>query len=193
VTKRLQRLFDFTICVWLLSWFALYLEIFRYHHVVPSRMFSVLWPTADTAAKPGGFVRSVVACSLLAPLLLMLSILVRSGRRSADLRAAPTAVSSLAAAFAMLGLTMALLGALNQIIRKPPMAFDLTMREGNGGFFVIGAALFAAGAFFRYRATKEQSRLGERGFLPALFTFLRTKRIRFRSAVTAMPLIRQRH
>lgn len=152
MTKRLHQLYDATICAWLLSWFALYLEIFRYRHVIPSRIFSVLWPAADAAAKPGGFVRTVVACSALAPLVfLLLWIFVLSGKRSANARAALSTASSLAGALAMLGLTMVVFGAANQIIRKPPIALDLTMREGNGGFVVLGTALFAIGAFWRYR------------------------------------------
>ncbi len=160
MTKRLQQLFDVTMCSGLLSWFALYLEIFRYHHVIPSRLFSVLWPTADEAAKPGGFVRTLVAGSVLVPLvLLMLAILLRSSKRPADPYSTMTAFNSLAAGLAMLGLTMAAFGALNQTIRNPPIAFDLTMRQGNGGSVVLGTALFAAGIFFRHRTTKKQSRL----------------------------------
>lgn len=34
---------------------------------------------------------------------------------------------------------------LNQLIRRPPLTVDLTLRTGNGGFVVLGAALAAAG------------------------------------------------
>ena len=157
MTKRLQWLNEVVICTWLLSWFALYLEIFRYRHVVPSRIVSVLWPVAnDAAARPGGFVRTVMGCSALPPLVfLTLSVWVRFSKRSVNTLAALAAASSLAAALAMLGLTMVVLGVLNQIIRKPPIVVDLTMREGNGGFVVLGAGLLAAGMFFRSLTTKE--------------------------------------
>jgi len=156
--KRLQQLYDLAICTWLLSWFALYLEMFRYRHVVASRMISVLWPVANAAAKPGGFVRTVVACSALAPLAFVaLSVRVRSGKWPATVRAAQNVAGSLARALAILGLIMVVLGSLNQIIRQPPIVVDLTMREGNGGFVVLGTALLAVGVFFRYRTTKEQS------------------------------------
>ena len=156
MTKRLQWLNDVAICTWLLSWFALYLEIFRSRHVVSSRIVSVLWPVANAGAKPGGFVRAIVGCSVLAPVLfLTLSVWVRSGKRSANIRAAVTAASSLAGALAMLGLTIVVLGVLNQIIRQPPIVVDLTMREGNGGFVVLGTGLLAVGMFFRYFTTEE--------------------------------------
>jgi len=159
VTKRLQQLYDVAICTWVLSWFALYLEIFRYHHVVPVRMVSVLRPVANAGAKPGGFVRTVVACSALAPLVfLTLSVWVRSSNRSAYIRAALMAAVSLAGALAMLGLSMVVLGMLNQILQQPPIIVDLTMREGNGGFVVLGTVLLAVGVFFRYRTTKERLR-----------------------------------
>jgi hypothetical protein len=121
-------------------------------------MMSVLWPFANAAARPGGFVRTVVACSVLAPLALVaLSLRARSGKWPATVCAAPNAASSLAGALAILGLTMVVLGVLNQSIRQPPIVVDLTMREGNGGFVVLGAALLGVGVFFRYRTTKEQS------------------------------------
>ena len=155
MTKRLQQVYDVAVATWLLSWFALYLEIFRYRHVAPSRIVSVLWPVANAAAKPGGFVRTVVACSALAPLVfLAVSIWVWSGRRSANTRHAPTAVGSVARAVVMLGVTMLVLGVLNQIIRQTPIVADLTMQEGNGGFVVLGTVLLAVGMFLRHRLTK---------------------------------------
>lgn len=119
-------------------------------------MIRVLWPVANAAAKPGGFVRTVVTCSALAPLaFLALCVWVRSRKWPATVRAAPTASGSLADALAILGLTMVVLGVLNQIIRQPPIVVDLTMREGNGGFVVLGTALFAVGVSLRYLTTKE--------------------------------------
>lgn len=156
--KRLQQLYDVAICTWLLSWFALYLEIFRYRHVVASRMINVLWSVANADAKPGGFVRTVVACSALASLAFVaLSVWVQYGKWPTTVRAALSAAGSLAGALAMLGLTMMVLGLLNQIIRQPPIVVDLTMREGNGGFVVLGTALLVVGVSFRYRTTKEQA------------------------------------
>ena len=68
------------------------------------------------------------------------------------------AAVSLAGALAMLGLSMVVLGMLNQILQQPPIIVDLTMREGNGGFVVLGTVLLAVGVFFRYRTTKERLR-----------------------------------
>ena len=50
---------------------------------------------------------------------------------------------------------MVVLGVLNQIIRQPLIVVDLTMREGNGGFVVLGTALFSVGVSLRYLTAKE--------------------------------------
>jgi hypothetical protein len=50
----------------------------------------------------------------------------------------------------MLGAVMVALGGLNQAIRKPPFIVDFTMRDGNGGFVLVGAVLLAVGVFLPY-------------------------------------------
>ena len=87
--------------------------------------------------------------------MAFVALSVRSGKWPATVRAAQNDAGSLARALAILGLIMVVVGSLNQIIRQPPIVVDLTMREGNGGFVVLGTALFAVGVFFRYRTTKE--------------------------------------
>ncbi len=121
-------------------------------------MGSVLWPDANVAAKPGGFVRTVVACSVMAPLVsLTVSLWMRLRMRSANVGAALIAARSLAGALATLGATMAISGALNQIVRQPPLMMDLTMRAGNGGFVALEILLLAIGLSFRYHAMKEHA------------------------------------
>src|SRR5689334_23183985 len=68
--KVVRPLADVASGTWFLSWFAPYLEIYRYHHVVLSRIGDVLCPPANAAARPGGFLRTVVVCSVAAPLHL---------------------------------------------------------------------------------------------------------------------------
>jgi hypothetical protein len=50
---------------------------------------------------------------------------------------------------AVFGLAFAALGAINQLIRHPPVSVDLTLRNGNGEFVVLGLTLAIAGVVLR--------------------------------------------
>ena len=67
-----RRAIWFASVTWALGWFTLYLEIYRYRHVILGRMLDVFRPTtSDAAARPGVFVRAVVLCSILAPVVVV--------------------------------------------------------------------------------------------------------------------------
>jgi hypothetical protein len=122
--------------LWALSWLALYLEIVRYHHVSLTHLGGILW-TSGGGVQPGIFVRAVVVCSVLAPLCAaLLSV------RNAQARGSIPRVA-LAPLILGVGALVAVLGAVNQLVRRPPLGFDLTLRTGNGGFIVIGLVLVA--------------------------------------------------
>lgn len=146
---------------WFLSWFALYLEIFRWRHVTPAGMARVVWPAAAAADQPGGFVRVVVVCSAVAPLVFLTLVAaqrlrrIRPGRGARGAREA-TFVSS--GAVAVFGGALTALGAINQMVRRPPLVVDFTLQRGNGGFMVLGAALTAAGVLAHPRKRREASR-----------------------------------
>ena len=55
--------------LWVLSWSALYLEIYRWHHVTPSLHLSPPAPPpgTDIQARPGEFLIAVLGSSALAP------------------------------------------------------------------------------------------------------------------------------
>jgi hypothetical protein len=59
--------------LWLLSWFALYLEIYRWHHVTPSLHLSPPPPPpgTDIQALPGEFLIAVLGSSALAPVVFV--------------------------------------------------------------------------------------------------------------------------
>jgi hypothetical protein len=122
--------------LWVLAWFALYLEIVRYHHVALTRLDDILWPAAG-GAQPGAFVRAVVVSSVFAPVCAAL-LWIRTALSHGHLQIA------LIPLLLGVGAPMVLLGAVNQLVRRPPWAFDPTLRTGNGGFIVIGLALVAA-------------------------------------------------
>ena len=132
---------------WALSWFELYLEIYRYRHVAPPRALEFLAPplAVGAGAQAGGWLRTVLACSALAPGLFVVLAVWRRARRSAARPATPEPRFPLARAAGSFGLLLCATGALNQVIRRPPLAVDLTLRTGNGGFVVLGTALAAAG------------------------------------------------
>ena len=121
--------------LWALSWLGLYLEVVRYRHVTLRQLGDVLWPSAG-GAQPGGFVRSVVVCSLLLPICAALLWLGPKQSQVSKPQVAPIIVG--------VGALLIVLGAMNQVVRRPPLGFDLTLRTGNGGFIVIGLVLGAA-------------------------------------------------
>lgn len=153
MNRALQRVQWAVGVVWFLSWFELYLEFYRYRHVAPPRMLGLPAPAlaVGAGARPGGFLRTVLACSALAPVVFVALWLVRRARQ------APAGVVRLGAepAFPMawvvglFGLGLCVAGTINQLVRRPPITVDLTLRTGNGGFMVVGAALVLAGWVLR--------------------------------------------
>jgi hypothetical protein len=142
--------------VWILSWFELYLEIYRYHHVAPSLLLKpASWYTGSMHSRPGGWLRAVLTCSALAPPLYVFLLLGgRFQRRYGNdsRRARPDMPFPVARAAMAFGFMLCALGTINQLVRNPPMDVDLTMRKGNGGFIVIGLAVASVGAWLARRA-----------------------------------------
>jgi hypothetical protein len=137
---------------WFLSWFALYLEVVRYQHLVLSRLGDVISPPTSEPVGPGGFVRTVVICSVVTPAASALAYGWYRGQTA--IRRANNSNDSLpwwTAMLAVFGVGVALLGAVNQVIRKPPMIVDVTLRTGNGGFVVFGVSLALAAVMWRKR------------------------------------------
>jgi len=145
---------------WFLSWFALYFEIVRWHHVVSSRLVSVVWPTAGTADQPGAFVKTVVICSAVAPFVCLTFAAAQWKHRLPSERGAlgstePKFVG--AEGLAVFGTALSVLGAINQAVRHPPLVVDLTLQRGNGGFIVLGMALVAGGFLLQRRKRHDAS------------------------------------
>lgn len=144
--------------IWLLSWFGLYLEIYRYHHVTLGGMIDVLCPSSRSASVAGGFVRNVVLWSFLAPPLAAALHICRltnaRGRVSSHVSQRRSALPVLLVGSGMLQVA---LGMMNQVIRHPPFVVDLTLRTGNGGFVVIGLVFIAAGIAVHRRAPSCQN------------------------------------
>jgi hypothetical protein len=136
----------------ILSWFGLYLEIFRYHHLVLSQIGRVAWPSETAGPRPGGFLRSVIVCSILAPILFVVLWTATRVRMARFVDAVPArAILSAPPISLASGVALIVLAVINQIIRRPPIVVDLTFRTGNGGFVVVGLALAIIGAVLRYR------------------------------------------
>ena len=131
--------------IWFLSWFALYLEIFRWHHVAFPYLATAVWPTANSPNQPGGFVRVVVVCSITAPFVWLALAALRQMQPGPSGRRVPHWIFPRPAALVVVGGTLAVLGAMNQVIQHDPLDFDFTLERGNGGFIVIGVMLAAAG------------------------------------------------
>jgi hypothetical protein len=88
-----------------------------------------------------------LACATIAPIVFVaLALWKRSGRAHHVLGdVAPKRSFPIAATMTAFGLTLSVLGAMNQLIRRPPFEVDLTLRTGNGGFILLGALLAAVG------------------------------------------------
>jgi hypothetical protein len=140
--------------LWILGWFALYLEIFRWHHVNPSLRLSgwARLPDAPLHSRPGGFLVAVLTSSALAP-PVFLALLVWMRLWGSNVESPQHKEFAVRSQVALLltasGIAVSLLGAANYFIHDPrqPIDFDLTMRHGNGGFIVNGVALAALGFF----------------------------------------------
>ena len=150
VPKLMQKMRWLVAVAWCLSWFELYLEIYRYHHVSRSVLVNpASWfPGAGLQARPGGWLQAILVCSVLAPLLFAFLVFWSKLHRS---RLGDSAATRVDASFpfgwaaAVFGLVLSVLGAVNQLIRRPPLNADLTLRKGNGGFIIVGMALLTAG------------------------------------------------
>jgi hypothetical protein len=132
-----------------LSWFTFYLEIYRYHHLAAPLIGGEAIGIGP-GSSPGAFLRTVVVSSVIAPLLFGLLLLWRrasSSRKSAARRPEPR--FPITKAIVAFGAALCLLGVINQLVRRPPIELDLTLRTGNGGFVVIGAAMVFVALFAR--------------------------------------------
>ncbi|MGH7617241.1 MAG: hypothetical protein ACREPM_08445 [Gemmatimonadaceae bacterium] len=140
--------------VWFLSWFELYLEIFRHHHVTAALLLhpSNWFVTTNGAAQPGGWLRGVLVCSAVAPVLFAGLVGWRRLGRPKDARSSralsdgPFPFGSAAAVF---GAALIILATINQLIRHDPIDFNLALTSGNGGFVVLGSTLVALGLLLR--------------------------------------------
>ena len=100
----------------------LHVEIFRWRHVTPTRIGSAAWSTVSAASQPGAFVRTVVVCSAVAPLVFLTLAAAQSLQRSGPGSSAPDlrgGSSRGAEASVIFGAMLTVLGALNQVARHP--------------------------------------------------------------------------
>lgn len=133
--------------LWFLSWFELYLEVFRSRHV---RLPGELLPTVPLAGShPGGWLQADITTSVVAPLLFLAASLFSARRAGSSIparRPFPFALATIA-----FGLALCVFGTINQLIWRPPLSVDLTLRQGNAGFIILGAASACAGGVILWR------------------------------------------
>ena len=142
--------------LWVLGWFALYLEIYRWGHVTPSLHLNG-WaapPGEVVRSRPGGFLIAVLMTSVLAPPFFAALVAwngMRSPKVNSSLRKGMRVPSQVALPMMLSGIAVCVLGAINHFIHAPrgPIDFDMTMRHGDGGFMVDGIALAALGLLLR--------------------------------------------
>ncbi len=135
--------------MWFLGWFTFYLEIYRYHHLA-APLIGGAAVDFGPGSSSGAFLRTVVVSSAIAPLLVGLLLLWRwasSSRRSEARRPEPHFPTT--KAIAAFGGMLCVLGVINQLVRRPPIEVDLTLRTGNGGFVVLGVAMVFVALFSR--------------------------------------------
>ena len=137
--------------VWASTWFELYLEIFRFRHVaIPTFLGGDSTPLAiGPHAHAGWWLRTDLWCAVVAPVVFATVALVLRRHR---LRSDYSALHSGAAGFpaltiAVMGALVMVLGLLNQIVRHQPLALDLSLRHGNGGFVALGGLCSLIGFF----------------------------------------------
>lgn len=68
VPAKIRKAMWITTGVWISSWFAIYLEIHRWHHMTPSLRLN----PPDPRGKPGEFVIAVIVSSVIAPVVLVI-------------------------------------------------------------------------------------------------------------------------
>jgi hypothetical protein len=144
---------------WFSSWFGLYLEVFRHQHVALTGLFGAIWPSPLEGPQPGAFVRTVVVCSLVSPVVC--ALFCAWHRQGVTRRVGQATISRGSlwpAVLALFGIGLTLFGALNQVLRKPPVVIDLTLRTGNGGFVVLGALMAITGGICSYTSASRTAR-----------------------------------
>ena len=151
--------------LWILSWFALYLEVYRWHHVAPSPHLngSPPPPGTDIQSRPGGFLIAVLASSALAPpVFVALLIWTRpwGPNTVAPQRNKRGICSHAALPLVAFGIALSVLGLINHLIHEPLAAidFDITMRHGDGGFIVNGTVLAVLGFILRRSRVRQRNR-----------------------------------
>jgi hypothetical protein len=73
--------------LWLLSWFVIFLEVFRWHHMTTSLRLNPPPPIPGfPPPRAGGFLKSAIALSIASPTVFVALLVLRS-LRAADRRA----------------------------------------------------------------------------------------------------------
>jgi len=154
--RELRRAERFVGVVWFLSWFELYLEIFRHRHVAVPGLVGL---DPGISGHAGGWLRTILACSAFAPPVFVALHLWRRTHR-VPLRGAGPPPPGLPFAWMMtgFGLVLCAAGVINQAIRQPAMVVDLTLRAGNGGFVVLGVVLAVVGLALRLARRNQHAR-----------------------------------
>jgi hypothetical protein len=139
--------------IWILSWFELYLEIFRFRHVALPAFLGTLAARQHfgSDAHAGGWLRTDLACAALSPLVFLALRFAPLGRSDASHGRAQSRSEPLlsgATAAVLFGLLVAALGSVNQLIWRPAFVVDLTLRRGNGGFMVLGLVCAGGGVSY---------------------------------------------
>lgn len=69
--------------LWLLSWFVIFLEVFRWHHMTTSlRLNPPPQLPGYPPPRPGGFLRSAIALSISSPLVCLALLVLRARRKT---------------------------------------------------------------------------------------------------------------
>jgi hypothetical protein len=112
------------------------------------RILGSLWFPVTGGAQPGDWLRAALACSTLAPIAFFIATAWHSlGKpRIPEAKAAILDQrSSLPFGAIVFGSMLAGLALINHILRRDPWTIDVTLRQGNGGFIVVGAMLALLG------------------------------------------------
>jgi hypothetical protein len=133
--------------LWGLSWFEMYLEVFRYHHVALPWWLGLGPPSLafGAGAQRGGWLRAVLFCSAVCPCVFVMLAVCRRAFRGMAHPAPPEPAFPLGWVAVSVGCGLCIVGLLNQLVRRSAIVVDVTMRTGNGGFVAVGALLAAVG------------------------------------------------
>src|SRR5271165_1780347 len=71
--------------IWIFSWYTIYLEIFRWHHMTKSLRFNPPPPPPGTGTRPKAGAPLIAVClgSVAAPLVFLTATMMERGRRRA--------------------------------------------------------------------------------------------------------------